>query len=342
MSWLLTLLIGVLCGGLGLVVAGFIAALCTEWYRVSNFEGAAGYFVVAIALGGAVVGCLVGVVTSRFVDVPGFSGFLRGSGWSALILLGLGGGITLLCRLLADVPPTIAGATLDLEVEVLLPRGDSEPPSKRVGAVGLTLGSVLDHQRRASRQGDVFPERARLEGGRWVLPGSVFLFTGRGMRSIDVVLGGTSVAGYLLPVPAAPGRAEESWSRWFPTQSADGTPWPETKSLIRFRVVRQEPAAPPPDPALATAAAFAALSPTTPLIEWIRFGETMGIEGESLPESPTAMRDAVQAMVAARQSELATLVRSGSEAERTSALAAAVEVAHPGDAPPRGAHRRGR
>jgi hypothetical protein len=58
---LLTAILGAL---LGLVGSGLVALGCVRWYAVTSFEGASGYFVVGIALAGAVIGCLIGAITA--------------------------------------------------------------------------------------------------------------------------------------------------------------------------------------------------------------------------------------------------------------------------------------
>ena len=61
MNWIQSIAIGVLTGVVGCVGAGFVGALCARWYRISSFEGASGYYVVMIALLGAIVGLVGGV-----------------------------------------------------------------------------------------------------------------------------------------------------------------------------------------------------------------------------------------------------------------------------------------
>jgi hypothetical protein len=56
MSWLASFVVALLTAAVGLVLGGYLASLAVGWYRVSSFEGGAGYFVVAFALLGFVVG----------------------------------------------------------------------------------------------------------------------------------------------------------------------------------------------------------------------------------------------------------------------------------------------
>ena len=46
MSWLGSIVIGVITAIVAAVLAGIVASLAVEWFSVSSFEGASGYFVV--------------------------------------------------------------------------------------------------------------------------------------------------------------------------------------------------------------------------------------------------------------------------------------------------------
>ena len=81
MKWLLAGLSGCVCAVLGCLLAGWIASLCVEWYRISSFEGGAGYYVVFLALGGAFAGFAIGAVTSLVVMLQQ-GNFARGFGAS--------------------------------------------------------------------------------------------------------------------------------------------------------------------------------------------------------------------------------------------------------------------
>src|SRR5262249_7529528 len=49
-SWLLSIVVGLASAVTGFVGAWIVAVLCVGWYRVSSFEGEAGYFVALLAL----------------------------------------------------------------------------------------------------------------------------------------------------------------------------------------------------------------------------------------------------------------------------------------------------
>jgi hypothetical protein len=60
MSWLLSIFIGLPAAAVGCLGAGVVAGLCVDWYRISSFEGASGYFVVFMALLGMLGRLVVG------------------------------------------------------------------------------------------------------------------------------------------------------------------------------------------------------------------------------------------------------------------------------------------
>ena len=67
MSWILSIVIALLTGVLGLFATGLVAAGYVSWYRVSNCEGGAGYSVIFAALLGGVISLFIGLVVSRLV-----------------------------------------------------------------------------------------------------------------------------------------------------------------------------------------------------------------------------------------------------------------------------------
>ena len=50
--------------------AAIVAAFCAQWYRVSNFEGASGYYVVAIAIFGGIAGIVIAFMGVAFSLIP--------------------------------------------------------------------------------------------------------------------------------------------------------------------------------------------------------------------------------------------------------------------------------
>ena len=84
MSWLASIAIALLTAAVGLMLGGYLASLAVGWYRVSSFEGGAGYFVVGLALGFSAIvvprwgrswftlslGIVIGVMMLTYVTVP--------------------------------------------------------------------------------------------------------------------------------------------------------------------------------------------------------------------------------------------------------------------------------
>jgi len=242
MSWPASLLVAFLTAAVGCVVAGAIALLCVDWYRISSFEGTSGYYVVALALVGLVVGCVIGLAASRIVARTLHPTFARSIGASLLSVLAIGGAIAGVARLMADVPPRIAGEELLLAVEVRWPASQTTNPAADGVLRHLTLRALSGNTSRRSTDGPLWMEDAHLVDGRWIVPGAVELFTSRGGRMLVIEPSPAGKAnGYLLPLPAYPGARQLQWSEWMPRARAGTPPLPDGVS-VRFRVLpRSQP-----------------------------------------------------------------------------------------------------
>ncbi len=238
MSWLVSVLASLISGLVSLFLAGCIASLCVTWFNISSREGASGYFVVFIALCGAIAGLVLGLLTARIVASifgPGFVKELLG----ALVTVFLAAGLAaIICRLFADIPPTIDGQNLNLQVEFRFPDTmvSEEPPTKE-GGWQFILESLSGNTRRKTYEGTIQADQARFENGRWIVPTQAELATQRGRRSVTLYRSSsTDVIGFILPLPANPGVEFEQWSDWLPREQAGGQPWPSDKMSCRFRV----------------------------------------------------------------------------------------------------------
>ena len=278
MNWPLSLLIALITGVVGLLLSGFTANACVDWYHISSREGAAGIFVIGLALLGGIASGVVGLIIARVVAAGTDPGFGKALAVSLGLVLGIGGLVALACHGLADIPPTLEGEELRLEVEIRLPVDQKTSPKELKGEPHFELGSVVNQTRRASRTGELKVAQSRLEDGRWVLPGEVLLFTSRGQRSLDARIGDEALAGFLVPLPAHPGQEHEQWSDWGPRPPSGSPPWPDTQPSYRFRVQRIPPPPPPPtleDRATAKDAAeqalFDAIPPGAPIQEWLPY-----------------------------------------------------------------------
>ncbi len=236
MIWFSYFLLSILVAAIGLFCGGVIGSACIRWYRISSFEGKSGYFVVGMALLGAFVCFVVALITVFPLAPTDGVGWLKALACASLIGIGLSGGIYTVCWMLADIPPEIDGQPLRLEVEIKLPIGRTLTPADRSSGNSLRLYSVVRKTGRKFEEGNLHLQHARLEEGRWIVPGSVELFTMRGSRSLIFNLGGAECMGYDIPLPARPTRIFLDWSQWGPRPKAPSPAWPETKHSYRFRV----------------------------------------------------------------------------------------------------------
>ena len=247
MTWLVSAFVGMISGLAGLFLAGLIAIACVSWYQISSREGESGYFVIFIALFGGFVGITIGFLTARTIAWsigPGFGRELLGATVAVLLVSATS---ILICRVLADIAPTIDGQELDLQVEFRFP--DSYGLDERPNADGdwlYTFASLSGMTRRKDCVGTIQWDECRYEEGQWIVPTCASLFTERGKRNVMLAQReATEVMSFLLPLPARPSAEYERWSDWIPRQQANGEPWPSNKMSCRFRVQK---IVSPPDP----------------------------------------------------------------------------------------------
>lgn len=280
MTWLTSIIAALLSGLAGLFLAGLIANACTSWYSISSREGQSGYYVIFMALGGGIVSFVLGLITVRIVAAKFGAGFGKELGAALAVILILAGLWALLARTFADVPPEIEGRDLVLEVEFRFPntfQGQKTPTTE--GEWEFLLDSLSGHTRRTYERGKVLSEAARMEGGQWIVPATVSLFTERGSRSVSIAPKDAKESfGFLLPIPSRPGKALLEWSVWLPRQQADGKPWPADKMSCRFRLQKTVPPPPPKTEAELKAEKhaeeveeFEAIPADAPIETWFRY-----------------------------------------------------------------------
>jgi hypothetical protein len=292
MSWPSSMGVAALSAAFGLVCGGLIALACVGWYRVSSFEGRSGYFVVAWALAGAAAAFVIGLVVARFAggEAPAFAKVL-GAALGAVLVVALAA--LLLCRLFADMAPTIDGRPLELEVELRVPVEFTllDP------AASPSTASVHVASGRSQPFGVLRFDDSVVEGERRVVRVSVPLDTSAADKRLWVRFAPMIDVYFPLPLGARPAAADREWSAWLAAENAPGGAAFEA----RYRVRAVEPAPPEPDPEHLRQQAFAALAPDAPLAAWLPY----------LFESPTPERTAVVvAHIDAQQAELADLIRS--------------------------------
>ena len=216
MSWFSMTVTAMITATIGCLLSAYVATLATRWYSISSFEGGSGYYMLAFALPGLVVGLLLGVISSRLVATMANPGFYKALGISVATMLAMVGAVRVVGRVRADVGPVIDGEALTLMVEAKYPATHTESPASVPGVSYVTLGSVIGEVQRESVKGALWKEDAKRIDGRWVVPGAVSLFTERGKRSLDIALNDLVKSGFLTPLPRRPGKEYFAWSEWYP------------------------------------------------------------------------------------------------------------------------------
>ena len=236
MIWLSTFAVAVLSAALGGFAAGLVASGGVKWYRISKFEGGAGYFVVFMALLGVVSGLLIGVITSLSVWADSGGGFLKALAIAWGIILLIAGIVAVISRLLADVPPTIDGQELLLVVDVRWPADQSvSPAAVASGDAFIVLNSLFGSTVRKSERGVLWVGEAQQIDGRWTARGVVNIFTSRGQRMLQIHTGSGFKESFHLPLPAFPRNKSHQWSDWLPRRNSNGT---SSTLTFRFRAQR--------------------------------------------------------------------------------------------------------
>ena len=289
MSFLLCVLVAALSAVVGLVCGGVLAEFSVRWLRIHGGQGNAAYFTVMMALLGAGIGLVVGMIAAGILSPRNGAGFGRALGASSGVLVF----VTLVslgvCRLFAHVPPTIDGRRLSLEVEVRLPTGATVPKTGSDGAGFVQLHAMLGSSSRHVSVGALDPEHARQENGRWIVPASLVVESSLGSRKLVIERSSTGPKEeFTLPLPPSPRRGHLQWSGWLPASEGQSPEAADARLSYRFRVqmvaprdYRKEAAARDAQAFRDSRAALDALpadAPLTTFLEYTRYGPPDGIK----------------------------------------------------------------
>lgn len=288
MGWPLSVLLGVLSALAAGIATGLAASLWADWYHVTSFEGASGYFVVGLALVGMVGGFVIGLAWARAVAAATPApGFRRALGFALLTTTGILALITGVVWLSADFPPRIDGKELVMDVEVRFPANLPLPTPSEAAGYGWHVTLTADGGSRPQRLGPLRVQEAVQAEGRWVVPATVFLHTSDPGKSLGIGLGNRESQFFRPSLPGRPTREHMvGWSPWL-TEPTSGSlkPVPPADAVaVRYRVqFYVEPPPPPPTPPILreaqradqseaeAKAAFAALTPQSSLEQWLKF-----------------------------------------------------------------------
>jgi hypothetical protein len=227
-------LVAVPSAAVGALAFAKLAEACVVWYQISSREGESGFFIAGLALAGGLAGLVVGALCGWKWHGSAVN-LLKGFGLAIAVILSLTASIALLCRWKADIPPTMAGHELILEVEVRLPAGTAVGDLEDAAASSLNLQRFENQSLYRSEGGALYFEKAKQSAGRWIVPGTVPLSGDRGKRVLELNIGAVHKQNFLLPMPAHPGEESMNWSDWLP-QGTPEKPWPDGEMSYRYRV----------------------------------------------------------------------------------------------------------
>lgn len=210
MTWLHSLLhalLGAIAGFFGM--AG-IASQWVRWFRISNAQSGAGYYVFYLSILGAVVGGVAGLVASRFAVDGNDSNFARGLGYTtAAILLGLAV-VYAVSWPMADHAPTLDGRALVIELEIRTP-----PVTPFVESAGFEPGISLFNSRQKPHGFNTdFGNTTRSEGDRRVVTTRVELGSSTETRYLYIAWSKGCQFQVIPKLPRKPTKAEFEWSEW--------------------------------------------------------------------------------------------------------------------------------
>lgn len=271
MNWTPSIFVGLLSAPLTFFIVATGADSWAKWLHISSREGAAGYWVVMIALLAAIVSLIVGVCISRgwLLSTPNF--------WSALgatVGIALAGTllVTGLIWVATDHPPKIDGRPIEIDAELRFPPGTSLGSVKRANGYA-TIFRVAANE--SSGMGYFDFETAHDVDGRITLPVTMELSTSSAKKLFYISF--TDKSGrpdLLFPMDfgSKPAAKDFEWSAWLAPTQGENT----YELRYRARIV------PPPPPPLTSEqqdaqnlahkeAELRALAPDAPLAQWLVF-----------------------------------------------------------------------
>ncbi len=212
MGWGMALLAGVICGLTGAVLTAIAGDAIVRLFRISSFEGGAGYAVVFLFIPlGFVVGLATGTIVMRVAAPSGTAPFLMYLVLGMLTTLALLAGGYGLYYLSQDRPPRIGGKELTLETEVRLRLKPGETIDSVAVRVSL-LGSGKDN--RYLDAGAARPSDEAAPEGGIVIPASGGIYSHCSTRTLSIQRYGGLYESFDLPLAATPSIADTAWSDW--------------------------------------------------------------------------------------------------------------------------------
>lgn len=241
MPWLLAILIGALCGVVGAVLTMMAGDSIIRLFRISTFEGAAGYLVVFILVPlGFLVGLLTGIVILRVNAPVGAIPILLNTGLATLATSGLLTAGYGTAYLLQDRPrpPTVDGKPLTLQFELRYRPVPGENPRDELIRASLYATS------KDNSYLEVDPEHLEERDGWLVVRFDSGIHSRSATRILSVGREAEGQQVFELPLAPVPARSDSAWSQWVspraPLGDSERPRDPARACELRYRVLLGE------------------------------------------------------------------------------------------------------
>lgn len=243
MNWFASIGVGIVSAPLAAVICGTAAILCVDWLHIPQREGAPGFFAVGMALLGAIVGLVVGIVFARGV-IGSEPTFFKALGLTLGTLAAVVLVIVALVWLTADLAPKVDGRNVELAIELRCPPG-SPPPSIDVSPYA-TLVRLSDGDTRGYATLDT--GNAREEDGHLIVPVTLRIDTSAARKLLQIYLGQERHLHFALGFGSKPQPKDFEWSKWIDAAWDVGKPKPPAEQTysMRYQARKIEPPPPPP------------------------------------------------------------------------------------------------
>ncbi|MFL6529485.1 MAG: hypothetical protein ACJ8HU_04920 [Chthoniobacterales bacterium] len=232
--WPVALLVGLITAILSACAVAPIADWITTMHHVSNMEGGRGCLIVIVWIPlGAILGFVVGFVTTLLVRQTGFLGYIIPQSIALAVCIVVLGAVAAVGYATADHPPLIDGKELALEIEVQTPtkRRTAEELKAAEFQVALTVTNT-DRAYSDLRWAD-----ARESEGKIIVPAWSTLNSRNPGREITVGAKNEDRQIFSVILPASP-KTSDQWSEWSPPRETftGKKAAPEDQYLVRYRV----------------------------------------------------------------------------------------------------------
>ncbi len=236
MSWKIALIVALLTGIFSAWVTAYVADLVTKAHGMSDFEGARGMAIAFLFIpAGFIGGALLGLLATKLVHATEWTHFWKAAGLSVLLGQTVLWGIAGLSLLSIPKPPTLDGAPMVLETEVLVPLQMMTAGARASDGMRMSLYAGEKDNQYATIDTTAYRE----ENGRWVVPARCELRSRSFTRVLSFYMEGHTWLAFDLPLAARPTAADSNWTEPRPMRDARraGSDAVLSDVLVRYRVI---------------------------------------------------------------------------------------------------------